>query len=134
MRQFLKFTKDGGDLSLHLEFNADTIAGTFSLTFWDKEGRDVLNQRGRILKDVPTIELPSPAFMNDGAMIEVNCTIVGLVDPGDGINYKVSGTVQQGDKTLGEPAVDTKPLGPASQVATIFIFMDMVSEEPDVNA
>ena len=126
----MKFDKDDGDLFLQLTFNADQIAGSYTFTFWDKEGRDVINQRGRIIEHVPVIPLPSPAFMNDGGMIEVNATIVGLVEPGEGVNYQVSGLVSQGDKPLGEPALDSKPLGPAKQVGTIFIFLDMVDTEP----
>lgn len=133
MRQFLNFDKDDGDLVLHLRFNAEQIAGTYTFTFWDKQGRDVISHRGRVMAEVPPIPLPSPAFMNDGALAEVNCTIVGLVAPGDGINYEVSATVMQGEKSLGPAAVDSKPLKEGGQVGTVFVFLEMVSKEPEEN-
>lgn len=133
MRQFLNFTKDGGDLFLQLTFNAKDIAGTYTYTFWDKAGNSVLENRGRIMENVPAIALPSPAFMNDGAMLELNATIVGLVEVSEGLSYEVSAEVLQGVKALGQSLKVSKPLTEGSQVATLFVFLDMVDAEPDDN-
>lgn len=124
MRQFLTYTPDQGSITVTPSFNVKLLAGTFTLSVWDKNGNEIFSKREEVATDLEPIALPNHTEDNDMFMVELNATITSLNTPEDGQKYEMTLTTKQSDKALGDPAKAEGPLPDDYKVITIIVVLN----------
>lgn len=123
MRQFLKYTPNHGALTVTPAFNVEDIVGSFTLTVWDKDGKEVLTQPGEVAADLAAITIPGTSSNEDMFMVEMNATIIALESPEDGKQYQMTLLTKQSGQAIADAAKVEGPLPDTKQVITIILVL-----------
>ncbi len=123
MRQFLKFDPNQGPVSVTPAFNVELLVGTFTLTVWDQDGKEVFSKREEVTADIAPIHLPDSTSADDMFMVELNATIVSQSTPQEGEKYFMTLQAEQEGRKLDDPAKAEGPLPTTFQVITIILVL-----------
>ena len=106
----IPFNHEGGVLKVKIEFHG-LIAASYTYQLWDKNSNHIVfEKKGNNQNPEDDIyELPSPARNNEGRLIDIHSTLVGLYDNDNEGKYKIEITVIQDDQIINK---NIQPLSP----------------------